>query len=712
MSADSPSYRTATVAVLFCDLVDSTARLTRLGDAQGDVFRRKFIDALTQSASRCGGTVVKHLGDGIMVVFERSTISALECARLMHGAVDGLEREDPVAIRVGVSAGEVIEEDGDWFGTPVVEAARLCNAAEAGETLAPALVESLVGSRGAAHEFRVRGSMELKGLAAPVAVVRVDPQLPKPSRDPQGHETPEPAQVARGGSRRKWVLAGLTTGIVATVVAGVMVAADGDGDPVETADSARVTTEAIGFGGPVGYTPALAAVDCAPELEMAMPSAKCNELIVPESRDAPDGPTIRLPVVGVEAEDPQTELPVLVLDLNESVAGSSLPAVADTWWLSPRGSPGTSDLAELCPGVSSVWADTLDEPPDSEALVATRSAAAGECASVLEAQGRSRDAYNLSATSLDLRDLAVALGEDEVVVAAGGYVTPAAVAFARTHPDGVHAMLLTNPVPPGESVLGDPSHTLSVQVQRLSDLCEKDDVCSQAFEDLEAQYESTWAELEADPQVIEARSLDQQGPFSVLLDGRRLAKAMRAGFQVSEQVGLIPGAVLSGATELTASAGIHEDVGFFVGEDAPGPAYLSTICSYDLPEVPFGEVAESTMAQYAGAGDAWLKDVCAAWDVPSVHGELQSTVIGSVPTLVAVGGLGVAGANGWGAEMASELDDAVLAEFETLSDDLVFDPPRCLRELRSGFVVDPDTDVDVSACEAESPPLQFRGLPG
>ena len=39
---------------------------------------------------------------------------------------DNRDREHPVGLRVGVSGGEVTREDDDYFGSPIIEAARLC----------------------------------------------------------------------------------------------------------------------------------------------------------------------------------------------------------------------------------------------------------------------------------------------------------------------------------------------------------------------------------------------------------------------------------------------------------------------------------------------------------------------------------------------------------------------------------------------------------
>jgi class 3 adenylate cyclase len=122
------SLRTATVTVLFCDLVGSTERQTRIGDDASDDFRRRFFDVLAEAVRRFRGEEVKNTGDGLMVVFRHSALDAVACAVAMHESVGELDADEPVRLYVGISAGEAAEDGGDWFGTPVNEAARLCSA--------------------------------------------------------------------------------------------------------------------------------------------------------------------------------------------------------------------------------------------------------------------------------------------------------------------------------------------------------------------------------------------------------------------------------------------------------------------------------------------------------------------------------------------------------------------------------------------------------
>ena len=117
---------------------------------------------------------MKSLGDGVMVVFT-SLSRALACAVAMQQAIDRHNRrgEDaPLSVRIGISTGEATEDDGDYYGDCVVEAARLCALADGGQILATEVVKLMAG-RHATQEFVSVGDLELKGLPEPVPSVEV-----------------------------------------------------------------------------------------------------------------------------------------------------------------------------------------------------------------------------------------------------------------------------------------------------------------------------------------------------------------------------------------------------------------------------------------------------------------------------------------------------------------------------------------------------------
>src|ERR1700692_1970588 len=139
---------TENVAILFTDIVGSTELSQRLSAETADDVRRQHFSILRQAIAEAGGTEVKNLGDGLMVVFG-SASAALACAVAMQQVVerDNREREHSVVLRVGLSGGEVSRENDDYFGDPVVEAARLCATCESGQVLATDIVRGMAGRR-------------------------------------------------------------------------------------------------------------------------------------------------------------------------------------------------------------------------------------------------------------------------------------------------------------------------------------------------------------------------------------------------------------------------------------------------------------------------------------------------------------------------------------------------------------------------------------
>ncbi len=161
-------------AFLFCDVVGSTALQTRLGDDAADPVRRSLFGLLSEAVVAHRGEEVKNLGDGIMAAFA-SAADALDCAiGIQQGIVRlGIDLGLELSLRVGVSAGEASREEDDWFGTPVIEAARLCARAESGQILVSEMARGLASPR-RRHAFRPHGPVELKGLPAPLLVHEAD----------------------------------------------------------------------------------------------------------------------------------------------------------------------------------------------------------------------------------------------------------------------------------------------------------------------------------------------------------------------------------------------------------------------------------------------------------------------------------------------------------------------------------------------------------
>ena len=156
---------TALRTIVFTDIVGSTELTHRLGDRAAMAIVELHDRVVRDALAHTFGREVKHLGDGMMGVFVAAT-DAIRCASAVHAALrDASDRVvEPVRVRVGAATGEPLERNGDFFGSTVQMASRLCAVAEPGQTLvSSSVVESCEG-----HRFRDVGERTLKGFPQPV----------------------------------------------------------------------------------------------------------------------------------------------------------------------------------------------------------------------------------------------------------------------------------------------------------------------------------------------------------------------------------------------------------------------------------------------------------------------------------------------------------------------------------------------------------------
>lgn len=136
LSSDSDSdlqhQRATILAVLFADVAGSTRMYDTLGDSQAKKLVDECIALMRAVVGQYGGRVVKTIGDEVMCVLPDADSACLAATDmqlkvLALPVVSGLKR----AIRIGFSAGPVIEENSDVFGDTVNLAARMAGLAKA-----------------------------------------------------------------------------------------------------------------------------------------------------------------------------------------------------------------------------------------------------------------------------------------------------------------------------------------------------------------------------------------------------------------------------------------------------------------------------------------------------------------------------------------------------------------------------------------------------
>jgi adenylate cyclase len=152
-------------AMSFLDLVGYTPLTEERGDAAAAELAEALAVLVGRSAREHGGVPVKWLGDGVMVHFREpagAVRSALELVAQLPEA--GL----PPA-HVGVAAGPVVVQGGDYFGRTVNLAARIAARARAGQVHVSQSVAESAPPQGV--RFVELGEQQLKGIARPVRLL-------------------------------------------------------------------------------------------------------------------------------------------------------------------------------------------------------------------------------------------------------------------------------------------------------------------------------------------------------------------------------------------------------------------------------------------------------------------------------------------------------------------------------------------------------------
>jgi adenylate cyclase len=164
---DTPNRRSegATRATfLFADLCGFTEYKYRHGDKLAADLAVDFHHRVRRLAADDGCSVVKSIGDAVMVHCKDCQPAVrLACRILALSHLDGYPE-----IRIGIDSGPAVRREGDWYGSTVNAAARVADVATPGELLMTERVRAAVQDA-ASIKMVPRGVRQLRGLpAAPV----------------------------------------------------------------------------------------------------------------------------------------------------------------------------------------------------------------------------------------------------------------------------------------------------------------------------------------------------------------------------------------------------------------------------------------------------------------------------------------------------------------------------------------------------------------
>jgi adenylate cyclase len=153
-------------AIAFLDLTGYTALAEERGDQAAAEVAADLASVVQETAQAHGGRPVKWLGDGVMFHFS-------DPGKAILGSLDLIEQtESAIAVpaRIGINAGTVIAQEGDYFGRTVNVASRIADYAGPREVL---VSEEARRSAGVSDvEFELVGDVSLKGVSRSVRLHR------------------------------------------------------------------------------------------------------------------------------------------------------------------------------------------------------------------------------------------------------------------------------------------------------------------------------------------------------------------------------------------------------------------------------------------------------------------------------------------------------------------------------------------------------------
>ena len=155
-------------AIMFTDIVGSTEMTSIHGDDVAIAMLSVHDHVVRMEVGGMGGREVKHTGDGIMAAFNSAACAVKAACGIQEKLAkhNGNGATHPVIVRIGISAGEPVEQNQDLFGSTVQLAARLCAQAEPGQTLVSNVVADLCIGKNL--KFLDIVECQLKGFAEPI----------------------------------------------------------------------------------------------------------------------------------------------------------------------------------------------------------------------------------------------------------------------------------------------------------------------------------------------------------------------------------------------------------------------------------------------------------------------------------------------------------------------------------------------------------------
>lgn len=439
--------------------------------------------------------------------------------------------------------------------------------------------------------------------------------------------------------------------------------------------------------------------------------ARCGELTVPLQRTKSDDKTIRLAVATIPSKtQPPTKVPLVVLTGGPGQDALASPPLnpdvplngdRDVILMGQRGNL-TSSIKMACPEIDKFAISRLGLVYDAKSTGDTYVQAVKECRDRL-APGVDFTAFNSTDSAYDLIDLRKALKIDKWDVFTHSYGTDLGLIYLRMDAPAIEAIAFDGVTPPSVAALGWTWASAKQAFDNMTKACEQQPSCKERYPDLGATFIRLVGELEKNPVTT------MVDDTKVVIDGGKLLAwftpvATHLPVDFPAQIDALdhgdPGPV---ARSMVMAFGNPEGIGFL--------AWGMTLSIWCSEWVPF----ESLDDQLQKANDAFpqfpdsvkaqapqlpfLREACAAWNVPKAPDSIRDITESDVPSLVLSGSYDGQTGPVWGDYIAKNLSQSVVAVVPGAAHGVYAEP--CGAEIIASFFDNP-TKPNTS-CEDSTP---------
>nr|WP_082993909.1 alpha/beta fold hydrolase [Mycobacterium gordonae] len=453
----------------------------------------------------------------------------------------------------------------------------------------------------------------------------------------------------------------------------------------------------------------------APGLERA----HCATLVVPENRTKPGGRSLRLAVAVIPAQtQPQAADPILIITGGPGEDAIMDPPIAenvgldrnrDLILLAQRGNHSSQPVL-ACPEIDRFFARRVGLVYDATTTGDEYVQAAKTCHDRL-AGDADLSAFNSTESAYDLIDLRTALHVNQWNVFSHSYGTDLALLYSRLDPAAIRSLVMDGMTPPS---LASPSWTWGSAREAFDNMmsaCTVQPDCQARYPNLADTFVRLVNELEAHP-VTTTVDVEGVGATKVVLDGGALLNWM-------VPMGThFPAEMPAGIDELAHGNPKRIARQWAMAWANPGKVgimgwglTLSIWCSEWVPFDSADDQTRSARQVFAALPDSvraqapqlpFLRQACAAWNVPKASEWVRGLGEGTFPALALSGSYdGQTGAAS-GQYVAQHLPHAVSVTVPGVAHGIYAD--RCGAAVIASFFETPG-QPDISCVRTTQPPL-------